>query len=225
MTRIASAFALCALALTISPASAGLVGPSEYLSFSDSPFGSLAFRYFYLEDFEDGLFNTPGVTASQGFPRGPGPMTDSVDGDDGVIDGFGEDGVDFATAKGPTGDAGIRFEFSEAVLGGLPTHAGIVWTDGGFDDPTLFEAFDAGGTSLGVIGPVHISDNTFASTTAEDRFFGVVHEGGVSAILIRNPGTINTVQVDHLQYGAVPEPTAMFVLALAAPALLRRKRR
>jgi hypothetical protein len=45
---------------------AGSVGPSPYLSFSDSPFNGGSFTYFHLETFEDHLLNTPGVTASPG---------------------------------------------------------------------------------------------------------------------------------------------------------------
>ena len=52
------------------------LGPSAYLEFADSPFSSLSFDYFYLEDFEDGLFNVPGVTATTvaGDPVSPGPI-------------------------------------------------------------------------------------------------------------------------------------------------------
>jgi hypothetical protein len=60
-----------------SPAHAGLLGPlggsglnGEYASASDSPFNGLNFSYFYLEDFEDLLLNTPGVS-SNGMPLNP----------------------------------------------------------------------------------------------------------------------------------------------------------
>jgi hypothetical protein len=36
-----------------------------YRSFEDSPFKDLTYRYFYLEDFEDGNLNTPGVVTIQ----------------------------------------------------------------------------------------------------------------------------------------------------------------
>ena len=62
-------------------------GPT-YSSFADSPFFSQSFSYFYLEDFEDGALNTPGVTTHQSwYVKGPSASTDSVDADDGVVDG------------------------------------------------------------------------------------------------------------------------------------------
>src|SRR5262249_22605979 len=73
-------------------ASTRYFGPTPYLSFQDSPFRSGTFTYFYLEDFEDHLLNTPGVAADAGGVTsvifGPG-YHDSVDADDGVIDGHG----------------------------------------------------------------------------------------------------------------------------------------
>lgn len=200
-----------------------LIGPTPYLSSADSPFDGSTMSYFFLETFEDGVLNVPGVTASAGVPRGPGPNTDSVDGDDGSIDGSGTSGWDFATSGTGSGDLGISFAFDEVALGGLPTHVGIVWTDGGFSDPTSFEAFDRLGSSLGVIGPVDISDNSFAGETDEDRFFGVIELSGVSRITIWNPGSSDSIQVDHLQYGAIPEPTSLALLALGSLAAFRRR--
>src|SRR5437660_5467467 len=77
-------------------ANAALIGPSggtglsgEYARASDSPFAGGSFSWFYLEDFEDHLFNTPGASASAGGVTsvvfGPS-IHDSVDFDDGVLD-------------------------------------------------------------------------------------------------------------------------------------------
>lgn len=179
--------------------------PSAYLSFEDSPFNGLSFPdYFHREDFEDHLLNTPGVTVipativtaiSSGFS---GSIIDSVDADDGVIDNSG-------TRSGDAGDSlfsgngnnGITFTFDAEVLGGLPTHAGVVWTDG--SGTTSFEAFDADGVSLEVIGPIAIADSNNFGATTEDHFFGMVHPGGISEIHIQN--TSGGIEVDHLQYG------------------------
>ena len=63
---------------------------TNYLSQNNSPFRNLNNTYFHLENFEDHLFNTPGVTASAGGVTSVvfGPSAhDSVDADDGVIDG------------------------------------------------------------------------------------------------------------------------------------------
>ena len=171
------------------------LGPTPYLSFSDSPFKDESFSYFYLEDFEDGFLNTPGVTASsEAYVYGPNYMTDSVDGDDGSIDGSGTGGHSFFKENGAEG---ITFTFDEGILGSLPTDVGLVWTDGAGD--TSFEAFDNDNVSLGVFGPFAIADGSIYGTTAEDRFFGISWPGGISSIHISN--TVRGIEIDHLQYG------------------------
>lgn len=175
------------------------LGPSPYLSQADSPFTGPAYEYFYLENFETGAFSVPGVTKSAGVFLGSGGSTDSVDADDGVIDGFGKAGRSLFNSAGSTG---ITFTFDSATLGSLPTYAGIVWTDG-FSTIT-FEAFDINGASLGVRQGAH-SDNSTAGTTGEDRIYGVVYEAGISKIKIKNSS--GGIEVDHLQYG---RPSARF---------------
>ena len=214
------------------------IGPSPYLSQADSPFAaSIAAGNTFLETFESGALATPGVTASTGSVVAPGGITDSVDGDDGVIDGSGTGGHSFFSGNGA---AGITFTFDATVLGHLPTQAGIVWTDGA--GTTTFEAFGPGGVSLGQIGPVSIADGAITGETAEDRFFGITNPAGISAIKISI--TSGGIEVDHLQYGifgAAPPPvptalpiptvsqTALAILALLAGAVgvagLARRRR
>src|SRR5438067_673727 len=87
-----TSLAILGVAFGVSSARAAFLGPSPYLSFADSPFNGGSFGYFYLETFEDGALNTPGVTASAGSVTSPGSLTDSVDGDDGTIDGSGTAG-------------------------------------------------------------------------------------------------------------------------------------
>lgn len=179
-----------------------------------SPFSPVRFTYFHLEDFEDGALNTPGVTVSEfattnitiGF-------SDSVDGDDGVIDGQGRGNSSSLFSNLRT--SSFTFNFSANALGGqLPTHAGIVWTDigrngggtprsGDLLNNTLFEAFGPLGESLGVIGPFSLGDESISRTTSEDRFFGVVNQNGISSIRLSMPGK-NNWEVDHLQYGFTP---------------------
>ena len=175
-----------------------------YLSFDDSPFKDESFAYFHLETFEDGAFNSPGVSVSGGGLRTPaGGLTDSVDGDDGAIDGSGSDGHSWHS----DGAASMRFTFDEAELGSLPTHAGIVFTDLSSPGELIFEAFDAEGQSLGQIGPVDVGDDSSAGTTAEDRFFGVAHSDGISAIELTTDASQLDLEVDHLQYGLANLPT------------------
>ena len=181
------------------------LGPTPYLSANDSPFlASINAGTTFLETFESGALTTPGVTPSAGSVIGPSSITDSVDADDGAIDGSGTAGHSFFSGDGATG---ITFTFDAGVLGSLPTQVGIVWTDGA--GTTTFEAFGPGGASLGQIGPVSIADGSISGTTAEDRFFGVTNPGGISAIKISN--TSGGIEVDHLQYGifgAAPPPTS-----------------
>jgi hypothetical protein len=101
------------------------------------------------------------------------------------------------------------------VLGGLPTHVGLVWTDVGFSSApnfgageVTFEAFDAGGASLGVFGPFLLGDGLNSGETAEDRFLGVVNANGITSIRMTMPSSTDW-SADHLQYGrAAPAPVA-----------------
>jgi len=227
------------LALFASSALGGSTsGPKPYTSFSDSDLNGIDFSggYFHLEDFEDNLLNVPGVSASAGAPFAPGGITDSVDADDGATDGSGTAGHSFFSGSGASG---ITFTFDKLALGSLPTHAGIVWTDG--LGTITFDAFDENGVSLGQIGPASeagvFPDDNFSGGTAEDRFFGAQNDNGISKIFISN--TDGGIEVDHLQYGAVsaeppPPPTgiplpasvwvgvAMFAMLAAAGGQLRK---
>ena len=186
-------------------------GPTPYLSAGDIPAGFYAGGVpTALETFEDGTLDF-GITASPGslvIPPSCCPAEiDSVDGDDGVIDGSGVLGHSWFFFAGTPG---ITFTFS----GPLPTAAGIVWTDGA--GPTTFEAFGPGMVSLGTIGPVMIADASIFGTTAEDHFFGVQDLGGILAIKLSN--VAGGIEVDHVQFGAaalVPVPAAAWLFGSA----------
>jgi hypothetical protein len=206
------------------------LGPTPYLSAAASPFNPAGFGYFHLENFEDHLLNTPGVSANTGGVTSVvfGPSShDSVDADDGLIDGSGSLGDSFFTSVGATG---VRFTFSAAALGSLPTSAGLVWTDGGGTSVT-FSAFGPGDVLLFTQTVSGFADGSNGGTTAEDRFLGVVDAAGISAIFISNPG--GGLEVDHLQYGggvsvaAVPEPEtyALMLAGLASLGWVARRRK
>lgn len=179
----------------------GVLDPTPYLQASDSPFAGVIFAdYFHLEDFEDHLLNTPGVSVDAGmiafasFPT----ISDSVDGDDGdPTDGTCTDCDDWFYGSGATG---LNFTFDpDALEGGYPTHAGLVWTDGGFNCSVTFTAYDANDDVIYSETFEGIGDGSNSRETAEDRFFGVVTPVGVKRLFISNTG--GGIEVDHLQYG------------------------
>jgi hypothetical protein len=169
-------------------------GPTPYLSIADSPIGAPGLGLCY-EDFEDGTFDIPGATGN-GSIVGPAGNIDSVDGDDGPIDGSGNGGTSYFSGNGSTG---ITIEFDPLRNEGLPHNVGIVWTDGGGAAPVTFEAFDKDGQSIqkAVWGPFVHADLSNNGETAEDRYYGAFHPDGISKITISN--TTGGIEVDHIQ--------------------------
>lgn len=213
MNRIHVAIVVCCAVGGAAFAGVAL-GPTPYLGIGDSPLDLLGGGMSYVETFEDGLFNIPGVTASAGAVYGPASNADSVDEDDGEIDGSGTGGHSFFYSSGR---AGIHFYFDADVLGQLPTQAGIVWTDG--SGTISFAAYDANGNEIASIQGTH-ADSGSSGTTAEDRFYGVIHHAGIREILISNSS--GGIEVDHLQF-VVPGPSALAVLGVGGLAIRRRR--
>ncbi|MFY8086023.1 MAG: PEP-CTERM sorting domain-containing protein [Rubrivivax sp.] len=200
-------------------------GPSAYLSPADIPAG------FYqggspthLETFEDGSLDASlqgigGSIISVSF----GGIRDSVDSDDGQVDGTcGPQTAGRCASWFGNGVPGVGFSFVGS--GALPTAFGLVWTDG-FGTIT-FSAKGADGQSLGSFSFNGIPDGSAAGTTAEDRFFGLQFAGGIQSIHISNSS--GGIEVDHIQYGQmapVPEPAAWALMAagLLGIAGLRRR--
>ena len=97
------------------------------------------------------------------------------------------------------GGGTITFTFDAAVLGALPTHVGIVWTDGSPSCDAIFEAYDAADVLIGTRTAATVGNADNTGTTDEDRFFGVVHPAGVKKIVIKSSS--GGVEADHLAYG------------------------
>lgn len=221
-----SAF-FASITLAASCAAAIPLGPFLYQSFNNSPIRLGNYQYFHLEDFEDGQMNTPGLSVSGGT-LGTGAAADSVDGDDGIVNGVGignswySNGVNF-----------LEFTFDANTLGGLPTHVGLVWTDvgqvsgGGFGvSPVVFEAFDANNLSIAYIGPTLVGDGLINGQAFEDRFFGALNvPGGISRMRITMPSSTDW-EIDHVQYGriAIPAPASLVLLGAGAAGISRRRR-
>jgi hypothetical protein len=219
----AGAVALCGADIAFGDAIFHQPDDSAYLGMGDSPWAGISnqWNYFYLEDFEDGALNTPGAIASDGVIRGPGGSTDSVDIDDGTIDGMGVAGSSFFL-QDPLG-ASITFTFDINELGALPTAAGIVWTDGNALATVTFEAYNAQGVSIGSFDVDDLGDGNHNGSTAADRFLGVEFLEGISAITIS--ASIGSIEVDHFQYGAIPAPAVLALLAGFGLVSQRRRRK
>ncbi|MBX9735863.1 MAG: hypothetical protein K2X32_02965 [Phycisphaerales bacterium] len=223
-------FAVAGSVLAFGPltAQAQILAPTPYQGFSaSSPFAAVGFSSFFLENFEDGAFNTPSATPSAGWVV-PTGILDSVDEDDGVLNGTGASGRSYYSAGTQTS---LTINFS-LINGSLPTHAGIVWTDvgqiigaGGLArGDVIFEAFDGASVSIGTFGPILLGDGLISGETSEDRFFGAINLGGISSIRISMPSSVDW-EVDHVQYGVIiPAPGAL-AMTLVAGAIASRRRR
>lgn len=186
---------LCTLLLVPATASAQAtyLGPTPYTSRTDSPFDTMTFG-FCIENFENGKFDIPGASGN-GTVIAPMGLADSVDADDGAIDGSGNGGHSYFFGNGP---AGIVVTFDEARTHGLPTEVGIVWTDGGFQAGVTFEAFGPDGESLlGPNGPNDHADTSNFGETGEDRFYGATNTDGISEVVISNAN--GGIEADHIQ--------------------------
>jgi PEP-CTERM motif len=230
LNRLAMLGCALAVATTGVQAAATFFTPVPYLQAGDNPQPVLA-GPSYLEDFEDGLANTSGLSVSGGIASGRSPFADSVDADDGVIDGSGAQGQSWYSGGALTS---VVFSFSATVLGALPTDLSIVFTDTGnrLDAGPLgfgtafMEVFDGQGVSQGSF-QFAFGDGTAFSATAEDRWLGARHAGGIGSVRV---GFLESAdwEVDHLYYaGVVPEPgtAALWLAGASALAAWRRRSR
>lgn len=218
-TRTLKAAAVAALLLSAAAptrAATFFFNNSPYLSSANVPIGFYDGNVpAFLDDLEDG--NLGGlVSGSLGSVIGPGTfdtIRDSVDADDGSIDGnCTPQSSKCRSWFHNNGPQGVTFTYTG---GTLPTAFALVWTDG--SGSVTFSAIDGAGNSLGSITELGFADNNSASGTGEDRFFGVTHAGGIKSITISN-GLSGGMELDHIQYGnmaaAIPEPASALLLLL-----------
>ena len=196
MTRVLLPVLWCVAAST-AHAQVTPLGPTPYRSFADSPFQGGSFQWFILLTAEVGHTVAPGIriinqSGADVLTTGPGGITDSVDGDDGIIDGLGSEGRSYFTCP-----SFIDIRFDAAILGSLPTHAGVVWTDGA--GLVTVQAYSSDGGLLATVTG-DTSDGNFSSGTAEDRFYGFIFPGGIARLTIGDQN--NCIEVDHIQAGS-----------------------
>ena len=229
LTRAANLLAACA-ALPAAAATTQLLpsgavfwaGDSAYLSAADVPAGFFAGGApAFLDTLEDGSLDGGLTTSDASVIIGPAFVgtRDSVDADDGRIDGScGPQTSASGCGSLFNGNGGrLTVTFQGA---GAPTAFGLVWTDGATAINVTVSATAADGSSLGSVTYGGIGDGSNAATTAEDRFFGVQFAGGVKSLTVVNSG--GGIEVDHLQYGvmaAVPEPGTWALMAIGMLAL------
>lgn len=185
---------------------------TPYLSEADVPAGFIPVDdcpecVYEIETFEDGTLDhgitiTDGEIIPPGFETGLGDLTDSVDGDDGVIDGTGQ-----------TNEGGYSYFTSgnsiTVTLPGIMQSAGAVWTDGATSlTDVTFEAFDENGDSLGLYSVGDLADDSIMGTTAEDTFLGFSYGDGVTTGITRftitNVGGLG-LEIDHIQFANCSE--------------------
>lgn len=206
-------------------------GPEQpYLSAADTPedfFCDICVdRVRVLEDFEDNSIDhgimIEGLDVQiigPDFSTGLDGLADSVDADDGTIDGVGNEAHSLFS---PGNTFTINFPFAVKS-------AGFAWTDGDRNTGTLVEFFGPDG-SLGTIGPSFIADSGFQGSTGEDAFFGARDtDGGITSIVVTNTAGAG-IEIDHIQYEAcgVPEPSSTVLVGSMVGLLaigLRRRRR
>lgn len=237
---IFTALTLCLVAVAPQRCQAEItfLGPTPYLSKADSPFPvDDSNPNFFLEDFEDGDFNTPGIVLpldpyAQGAIRSKGqPFANSVDADDGTIDGSGGDGSAWASTiyandlvDPPTISSYLSLSFDVNQSGLGPTSFGFVWTFGRSESVVRIDVYDVHANHIGFESFVGIGSG-IDDDTRDDRFFGVKSSDEIGRVLLTSSyvGEPWFFEIDHVQIGfQIPEPVTTRMLVIALFAIPRR---
>jgi hypothetical protein len=226
-TRIALCAAILFGMVGLSNAETTTFGPSAYLQTGDTPSGFFCAECVgWIEDFELGTVD-PFLTIDNGAILDPNSfsglmnsVTDSVDGDDGSVDGQGNDGFSYFADSNS-----ISISFARTVK-----NAGLVFTDGDRISTNIrLEAFDMGGNSLAAIDAGDLADDFFTGETAEDTFLGFQNtDGNIASITLTMTGG-SGIEIDHVHWQeacAIPEPAtgALALFAILGVAGLRKRR-
>ncbi len=243
MSRLLGRVLLAAFALgpAVGRCDVTFLGPTPYLSASDSPFDMSGLgSTFFLEDFEDGTWNLPpGVVAAPYTIGVPGSFTDSVDADDGVIDGQGNGGHSLWPAfhyYNPTGpptfNTTMQFNFDTQSLGFVPNAFGFVYTDGVPGSFVSVSLRDVTGVGIGSYRISLEMDPSHMGSTSGDRFIGFVSNRPFAFVNISNTyqswERTDHFEIDHVQFGyVIPEPSnvrcaAIVLLFVVASATTQR---
>ncbi|NEO28737.1 MAG: hypothetical protein F6K03_18150, partial [Kamptonema sp. SIO4C4] len=184
ITWVSQGEGLYAQRFGLNPAPTIYTPDTPYQSETDSPFST--HPNLILEDFEDGLLNTPGVTASTGE----------------ISNTANTDSVDSLTGQSwRISENTLTLTFDETVLGTHPTDVGVAITDIETNNGTgtvRLQAWDAQGVFLGATQPQPFGDGLTNGSTAEDRFLGISHDNGISKVTLSTDST--NWELDHLQY-------------------------
>ena len=227
--RLVAGILLCGI-LPAAASAATAFGPTAYLQAGDTPTDFFSDDCdHYLEDFEDNSID-PFLTIDNGailppfaMSGAPSSVTDSVDGDDGTVDGSGNAGYSWFTGALGAVDRSLTITFGSTV-----TSAGLVFTDGDAASTSItLEAFDMGGNSIGFLDAGDLADDVYTGETAEDRFLGFHDLAGIGSLtLTMNAGS--GIEIDHIQWQdcqVVPEPATLGMLSFAVLGCLGLRRR
>lgn len=205
-TRILPLVLLFALASGAAAAPV-LITKDNYKSAADSPF-DLAGGKYYLEDFEGGLVNVPGLRIAELSERdwspvlyGPLQAATSIE-----PSGWSLRGVHYWARLDGFAFAEFYVEFDASALGGLPRDVGFVFTKA--ESVPDFVMFIPSGP--GLLG------NNLLPTFSPDRFVGVHSDEGIAGFTLGLYSRTGdpTFEIDHIQFGAiVPEPATALLMA------------